>query len=408
MGAYLYAVGAQYLYRVDDTGIKTVMTGNLLTYSGPVWMADNGTQLMIVDGLYGYILSGTTLTRITDADFPTPSSLSYQDGYFIVSSSGTGQFFISASYDGTSWDALDYATAETSPDGLLCVISANRELWLIGSRSYEVWYNSGNASFPFERINGAYNSIGCLAAHSVAQREGIVCWLDDNKQVRATNGYQVTKISTEQIDYQIGQYYIVNDAIGFFYSQEGHTFYVLTFPNAGKTWVYDFTTQLWHTRASGETDLRHRANCYAYYYYANKHVVGDYENGKLYYYDYDKFTDDGEVIRRVRAAQAVHADRKMVRHKSLEIEFESGVGLANNDADIASGTDPQAMLQWSDDGGHTWSNEYWRDMGARGKYQTRARWFGLGQSRDRVYRVTITDPVKVVMIGAYLEAEGGK
>ena len=405
MGAYLYAVIGIDVFRVSPDGKMTLMKGGLNTYQGPVWMEDNGTQLMIVDGTYGYILTGTTLSQITDTDFPTPSSLTYQDGYFIVSKKDTGRFYISDSYNGTAWDALDYATAEAYPDNLQVAISAHRELWLLGKESFEVWYNSGDATFPFERTPGAVNRLGCIAPHSAAQHRGTVVWLDNFRQVQASNGYQAEKISTEQIDFQISELTAVTDAISYIYSQEGHTFYVLTFPSCNKTFSYDFVTGVWHTRASGPFDLRHPANCYAYF--EGMHIVGDYGSGKLYKYDLSTYDDDGVELRRVRAAHAVRADRKVVFHSSLEVEFEGGMGLAVDHPDIDSGDDPQAMLQWSDDGGHTWSNEHWTDIGRIGKYKTRAIWRRLGSSRDRVYKVTVSDPVKVVILGAYLEANSG-
>ena len=393
----LYAVIEDRLFRFNSTGSYILIAGILLTHNGLVWMANNGTQIMIVDGHYGYIMSGTTLTKITDSDFPTPSSLTYQDGYFIVSSANTGRFYICDSYDGTTWDSLDFATAESYPDNLQTVISAHQELWLIGKGSYEVWYNSG-ATFPFNRIAGAVNKVGTIAPHSGAQYQGTVFWLDNNRCVQMSLGYQTQKISTEQIDYQLQQYSTVTDAIGFCYQQEGHAFYVLTFPTESKTWVYDGVTQIWHTRASGASDTRHRANCYAFF--EGKHIVGDFENGTLYEYDLSAYDDDGTTLRRIRAAQAVHEERKNLFHHQLEIEFEAGVGLTSG-----QGVDPQAMLQWSDDGGHTWGNEHWTTIGALGKYKNRAIWRRLGKSRDRVYKLTITDPVKVAMIGAYLDAE---
>lgn len=401
MGPYVYAVLGNEVYRVDVNGTATLMTGNLLSYDNPVWMAENGSQIMITDETYGYILSGTTLTRITDVDFPTPSSLAYQDGLFIVSRGGTGEFYISSLLDGETWAALDYATAEAYSDRLEAVVSLNRELWLLGERSYEVWYNSGAADFPYERIPGAVNKVGLAAPHSAAQYQGTMVILDNERRVQMSQGYSFIKISTEQIEHQFQNYSFVRDAIAYAYSQEGHVFYVLTFPSVGKTWVWDAMTQLWHTRASDMADLRHRGNCHAYF--AGKNIIGDYANGMLYSFNLSTYEDYNSLpIRRIRAAQAINAERKNIFHRSLEIEFESGVGLYTG-----QGSDPKAMLQWSDDGGHTWSNEHWAGIGAIGKYRTRAIWRRLGRSRDRVYRVTISDPVKTVLIGAQLEAEAG-
>lgn len=403
---YFYAVIGNTAYRCTMAGAYAAMTGSLLTSSGKVWMAHNGTQVMLCDGIYGYVLSGATVTRIADTDFPEASSLTYQDGYFIISRKGSGQFWISDSYDGTSWDALMYATAEGDPDNLVSVVSCRRELWLLGSKSYEVWVNTGNADFPFERLQGTNNQIGIEAPASATQGFGIIAWLASPRIIVASDGgYQAKRISTDQVDYQIGKYSVVSDANSFIYGQEGHAFLQINFPSEGKTWVYDFMTGFWHTRTSGILDGRSRANCCAMV--GNIPVVGDYTNGKIYRYDLDKFTDDGETIRAVRRAQVIHNDRKNIFHGQLEIEFEAGVGLSVDDPTLGTGLDPQAMLRWSDDGGHTWGNEHWRNIGKIGEYKNRAIWRGLGCSRERIYEVTISDPVKRVILGAHLDAEPG-
>lgn len=85
---------------------------------------------------------------------------------------------------------------------------------------------------------------------------------------------------------------------------------------------------------------------------------------------------------------------------------ESGLYLITDDASsIVQGANPQVMLRWSDDGGHTWSNEHWESMGRIGQYGYRTIWRRLGMTeklRDRVYEVSGTDPVKVSIMGAEL------
>lgn len=401
----LYAVCGNTLYEIPKNAPLEAKSSTLDTLTGHVWMADNGTQLMIVDGSYGYIYQSGTLTKISDTDFPTPSSLTYQDGYFIVTKADSDEIYISALNDGTSWAALDFASAEGKPDDATAVLSDHRELWIFGDETTEVFYNSGDSDFPFERIQGAFIEAGIGAPASPAKGDNTVFWLDQYGRVLRAEGYTPRVVSTRQIEYQISRYSTISDAIGYVYTQEGHVFYVLTFPTANATWVYDITTGFWHERRSYQegsyTDGRHRSNCYAFF--DNKPIVGDYVNGKLYELDLDTYTDDGNTIKSIRAAQTIHNDRKFIFFHSLEIEFEAGVGLATG-----QGSDPQAILDWSDDGGHTWSNEHWRSMGKIGEYTKRAIWRRLGRSRNRIFRVTITDPVKRVIIGAHLEATTGR
>ena len=412
MGDYLYAVCGATLYKINTTPTATSL-GTLNTSTGPVWMAQNGTQIMISDGADGYTYNASTGTfaQISDADFPGSGTVTFQDGYLIINDPDTQKFYISALYDGTSWDALDYASAEGDPDDIVAVIMDHRELWIFGEETIEIFQNTGATDFPFERIPGGFLECGLESAASVAALDNSLFWLADDLTVRRAINYSPQIVSTPEINHQIAGYSRTDDAIGFGYTQKGHPFYVLNFPTAQKTWVYDALASaavkqpVWHQRESYPVDAlgnysQWRANCYVYY--NHKHIVGDFENGKLYELKTDTYTDDGETIKRQRTAPPVHADRKLIFFSRFEIEFEPGVGLITG-----QGTDPQAMHDWSDDYGNTWSNEHWTTIGKIGEYDTRAVWRRLGRSRNRTPRLTITDPVKVVIKGAFLDAKIG-
>lgn len=405
MGDYLYAVVGNTVYRIATDRTNLAMTGVIGTLSGQIFMAHNtNSELMIVDvaGGKGYILSGVNVTEIADVDFITSSGLTWQDGYFIVTEKDTQRFWISGLNNGTSWDALEYATAEGLPDDAEAIISDHRELWLFGNISTEVLYNSGSPDFPFTRIQGSFQNAGIGAAASIAQLDNTLFWLDNWLTVRRAQGYTPVIVSTPQIAYQISLYATVSDAIAFSYVHEGHAFYVLTFPRADRTWVYDVATGFWHRRSSFPNDPegRWRANCYAFF--NNEHLVGDFQHGKIYELDHETYTDDGNTIKAVRTVQAINADGRTIFFNELELKIQSGVGTVRG-----AGEDPQIMLQWSDDGAHTWSNEHWRSMGKIGEYEKRARWLRLGRSRDRIFKVMITDPVDRVLISAHLKAELG-
>ena len=397
----LFCVIGDTLYKITAQGVSSNV-GTLGTSTGIVYMAGGFTHLMIVDGQKGYYQASgdTSLTEITDTDFPPPTSCAYLDGFFIVSEDGTDSIYKSASEDASNWDGLDFASAEDQPDDVLLVHAYKRHLMLYGEETIEVFYNTGDASFPFTRVAGAVIPIGLAAPASVASGPEGMFFLDSNFQVRVWQGYETQIISTPQIDYQIRQYSKKSDAVAYTYSQEGHSFYVITFPTDSKTWAYDITTGFWHTRSTGTQGRRHIGQWHQWF--NGKNLVGDYENGKIYEYDLSTYTDDGQTIKSIRATQPVQSNRRLVYHHTLEIDFEAGVGLQTG-----QGTDPQAMLDWSDDGGHTWSNEHWRSIGQIGEYEARARWNKLGRSRNRIYRLSITDPIKRVLMGAHLEASIG-
>jgi hypothetical protein len=348
---------------------------------------------------------------ITDPDFAGAVTVGYLDGYFVFNQPDSQKVWVTQLLDGQSIDPLGFASAEGSPDGLLSLIVDHREAWLFGTNSVEVWYDAGTTPFPLTRIQGAYNEIGCAAPYSVAKLDNGVFWLGADARgegiVYRTNGYTGVRVSTHAVEWQIQQYGDISDSIGYTYQQDGHAFYVLVFPTAGTTWVYDVATDNWHERAgwSNGSFTRHRSNCQMNF--NHEVIVGDYENGRIYAFDLNVYDDDGAVQKWLRSWRALpQGTNNLTRtaQHSLQLDAETGVGL-----NTGQGSNPQVMLRWSDDGGHTWSNEHWASMGALGVYATRTFWRRLGMTiklRDRVYEVSGTDPVKVSITGAELLLSG--
>lgn len=406
-GGYGYVVSGFSLYKID-TNFSATLLGSV-NGSGPVSMADNGTQLFIACNPDGFIYNATTgvFAQITDVDYPGAVTVGYLDGYFVFNEPNSQRAWVTSLLDGLAIDPLDYASAEASPDQLVCIKIEHREVWMFGTDSIEVWYDAGEADFPLARIQGAYLEVGCDAAHSVAKLDNSLFWLGGDARGRCVvyraEGYNPVRKSTSAVEYAIQNYSTISDVIGFTYQQEGHAFYMLSFPTEGKTWAYDVSTDLWHERAgfSGGEFVRHRANCI--FNFANMVIVGDYENGKLYEYDLDTYSDNGEIQRWLRAWRALPPGSNNLNrttHHALQVQIESGAGLVTG-----QGSDPQAQLRWSDDGGHTWSNYHAKSMGRIGEYGKRLIWRRLGTTgklRDRVYEISGTDPVKIAIIGAEL------
>lgn len=400
--AQAFVVVGGNVYSVDVNGVGTLI-GAVVARATPVSMASNGITVMLVCGPEGYVINPTllTVTKITNPAFLGADTVGYAEGYFVFNQPGTGEFQISGLLDNTI-DPLDFATAEGSPDLLLSLLVNQLEIWLFGTASTEVFFDSGNADFPFERIQGAFIEQGCAAKFSPAKMGSKVYWLsaDDHGQgmAVAATGYQPVRISTHAEEFAWQQYSRIDDAIGYTYQLEGHSFYQLTFPTGNATWVYDEATQLWHEKAwrnpADATLNRHRSNCMMAF--ANKIIVGDWENGNLYQYSLDAFTDNGGVLPAIR--QAPHfasGDNTWTIFDRFWVDIETGVGLVTG-----QGSDPQVMIEWSDDGGHTFPNYRTVSAGKVGEFRARAVIRRCGKSRDRVWRVSITDPVKRVFIGA--------
>lgn len=410
MGDYAYFVSGNTVYRVDTAYTVTTL-GTIGTVVGQVSMAHNGTEVIIVDGAAGWLATSSALTRITDADFPNGVKRAASiDGYFLVTGlAGSEKFWINETpRNGVSWNGLDFASAEGSPDHTISIVASHREAWLLGNDSAEIWLNTGNPDFPFERSSNTFIERGCGAAGSLAAMDNTVYWLSASKDgkgiVFKAEGYTPIRISNHAMEKALSGYSTLSDGQAFTYEMEGHQFYVLTFPTADHTWVYDASTGEWHEwlwrNPATNTLHRTRANCATYF--NGRQLVGDWESGKVYSLDFDTYTDNGDAIRRERTTQTISAEGDRLFFSRLVIDMETGVGLATG-----QGSDPEVMLEYSDDGGHTWSNIKIGKIGKTGEYARVVRFGPTGQSRNRVWRLSMTDPVKFALFGASAWVERG-
>ncbi len=533
------------LFQVSDAAAPKLI-GAISRGSTPVSMATDGVYVMIVTGPTGYFLTIATmkLTAIDDPAFSGADAAWFIDGFFAFNTPKTQEFQITGLY-ATTIDALDFASAEGSPDLLVTLIVDHRELWLFGQTSTEVWFNAGAADFPFERIQGAFIEQGCAAKYSVAKLDNTVVWLTADERghgtVQKAVGYTPQRISTHALEFAIASYSRIDDAVAYSYQQEGHLFYVLTFPTGQATWVYDSATELWHERAWRDpaTGLlsQHRGICHLAF--AGKNLVGDYENGNIYALNLDTYTDNGAILPAIRQCPHFAKGNAWQFFSKLWIDMQMGVGInpivpvitplftvtvgeGNGNAGYATlaaalaydlaptafgsltspaatvggaallgvvfnpssndfllmlqgavsntavfsiygagqlfdsksasnvatfgpflGTyvttfvfpavgssgqafqagasvvftnpiptvldpsDPHLILEWSDDGGQSFGNQVTVSMGKLGERTKRANFRRLGKSRDRIWRATITDPVKRIFIGAGVEFSVG-
>lgn len=409
-GGVGYVVSGNELYSITTEWAATLL--GTISGTGPVSMSDNGIQLFVAANPDGYIYNANTATfaQITDPDFPGAVTVGYLDGYFVFNEPNSQKFWVTSLLDGTAVDPLDFASAEGSPDNLVALIIDHREIWVFGTNSLEVWYNAGTSGFPLARIQGAFLELGCAAPHSIAKMDNSIFWLGTDARgtgiVYRGTGYSGTRISTHAVEHVIQQYADFSDATAYTYQQDGHSFYVLIFPGADTTWVYDIATGLWHERAGFALGrlTRHRSCCQMKF--GGKIIVGDYANGKIYALDINTFEDDGIPMKWLRSWRAIPTGQntlKRTAHHSLQVDCESGVGLITGQGD-----DPLMFLRWSDDGGHTWSNLHSGRMGKIGEYFTRVIWRRLGitsKLRDRVYEISGTDPVRTNIMGAEIIAD---
>ncbi len=410
----LYAVCDRKFYKIDSNGVASLKgTLNPTGLTNPVSMAVNGLQVAIVDQGYGYVytIATDTFGEITNSYFTAaaPTYITFQDGYGIYNENGTNRWWFTAINDFTMTSALDFYSADTSNQDVLAIVSNKQIIYLFTKVGVEIWYNAGSASSPLARKNTSYNTQGTAAPLSIAQADGTLYYLTSSVQgdgfvVMIQGESAPVVVSTPAINFLINQIDNIADAIAFVYQEDGHLFYVLTFPSGDKTFVYDIAEKAWHTRAStivndpgaGTRQGRIRANCYAFL--NGKHIVGDFENGKLYEMRSDVYTEDGELIIRERTSPHLWSDLKRLTLRSLTLDVQPGVG--NLDC-----PDPKLNLYVSRDSGFNYGNAHIASLGKAGEYNTRVKFNRLGTSRDFVFKIVISDPVNFVLLGASAEIE---
>ena len=390
---------------IQGTGVTalTIITA-LGTGSGGVGTYTVSTsQTVSSTTLYGLNFSQLPSS---DGAFTGGTNVDVVDNYFVYNRPDTQQFGCSNVLSPIS-GSTNFSSKDGAPDDLVTLIVDHREIYLLGETSSEVWVDQGTSPFPFQRIPGTSTQHGIAAPFSVARVGNSFAYLSKNNrgtaQIVQMNGYVPQRISTHAVENTLtGR--TITDAVAWTYQLEGHEVYVISFPTLQLTWCYDIATGMWHkwlyTNNLGQYE-RCRGNCAAVFQGYN--LIGDYSNGKIYHLDRNIYTDDGQQVKRMRRAPHLTTDLQRQYFEELQLQFQPGVGLSTG-----QGNDPQAMLRWSSDGGSTWSNEHWTTIGKIGKYTNRAIWRRLGTARDRIFEVTVSDPVKTVIVSANLKMTAGE
>ena len=406
-GSRVFAVAGRTFYELFPNQ-TSLPRGNLITTAGIVTFADDGQHVVAVDGQKGYLLTlagGSTFAPITDPDWKPASHVAYLNGVMIFNELGSGRFFWSQILDPGNLDALDFASAEARPDPLVGLKVSHGELILFGSTSVEWWVPTGNFLSPFQRLPGAVIDLGCYAGHSIRMFRDTVGWLASDPSggfaVMVANGYKPQKVSTDALESAFTEWANLPHATALTYTQDAHPFYLLNAPAQQTSVCYDGETQTWHNRAWLAEDgsferWRGEVNTFGF----QRHLVGDFEDGRIYDMRLDHYFDDERALVRVRRMPSVEAQQQRLRHSLFRLRLDAGVGL---DGGQVPGSDPQMRLRWSDDDGSSWSREIWRSAGKIGNTGQVCEWRQLGQSRQRSYELRCSDPVPVRWTAAWVE-----
>lgn len=395
---YFLCVSGDKLYKITKSDQVTEV--GTVASSGIVYFADDSVRVFIVgSSSYEYNMQTGVLSLLqqgTQTGFLGASSVAFLNSRFIWAVPNTGQFQWSNLISSTT-TALNYATAEARSDNLVRVVAVNGQLWMLGEKTTEIWSGTANQDLPFQRVSGAYIPFGCIAKDSTAVFGSNLVWLSQSEhgqsQVVMSEGYSAKRISNHAIESEFASYSKVSDAYAFVYQQDGHAFYVLSFPTEKKTWCYDATTNMWHERSfyNIETDQHEHHRALVHCFFNGEHLVGDRSNGLVYRLCKNCPDDNGAMIVRERTTPVLNPQGSRIIFDELELIVQAGqTGNIN----------PILMLEWSDDDGKSWSKDRQQGFGKVGEFKKRIIFRRLGQSYGRVFRLKISDDSRLVILGA--------
>lgn len=400
----LYVVVGVNVYYISPNFAATLL-GTIALGKSMVSMADNGTDILLVDGTtagYSINLASNVMTPVIDPAFYGADRVEYVGSAFLLNRPGTPQFYISG-VNALTWDPLDFGQKTSSPDPLVAAPALNGQTWLLGTLRGEVWYYSGAADFPWQQLPGVLVEHGCGATYSPASTDKYLFWLTQDKDgkpwiAKGSADYSVVRASTHAIENDIQNYGVWNDAIGYVKQQLGHTFYVINFPSANKTWAYDLSVDLWtewsSTNANGDMN-RDIGQLHAYAY--NTNVVVHWQNGNLLASDPNTYADDGVDFPCIRSFPHAIDTMQRISYRSFTANIQTGQIIDPN-AEM-----PQITLSQSIDRGQTFRMGRSRPMGKVGKPKTVPRWWRLDLSRDSVFKLEWMASSRAPLNGGFLD-----
>lgn len=371
--------------------------------------------LQAVTNDQGHLIPINTLVPVDMAQFNGPVlQIDFCDGYFFAVIQNSNTFQVSDLEDGTTWNGLFISTISYFPDNIVSLKVDHREVWFLSGKKSIAYYNSGAGYPPFIPIQGAYLEDGCAATFGTVQANDTIAWIEQNDRgqgvAKIMGSYVGIRVSTLAVEFAwqgyIKKYGTISDAIAYAYQDQGHNFWVIRFPSANTTWVYDFSTSLWHKRGFWEKNTAsysaHRSTSHTFNF--GKHLVGDWASGNIYEMSIDFYDDFGNQLVWERGGPNISAENKWIYFEEVEFALQMGLGpmppLLDGDGQPRA---PQVMLHWIDELVKK-SNVYYLGCGQAGQTSYRARKTKMGRSRMRQFVLRGSDPIPWRLTDAYLVA----
>lgn len=395
----LYTVSGNTLFKISSTGVQTSI-GTIEGTARCKLEEDQVGNLVITTGVgKPFQYNGTTLTQGTDIDLPSASTVAYINRRMVYDGAAGDVAFADLS-DPLVVNSANVIIAEAKPDDMKAVFAYKQQIYCCGADSIQPMYNSGVGNPPYTFILNATQEIGIDAIHSIGTNNKFAYFLGSDLIVYQLSGLAVNPIGNPAIGQEIANYARTDDAYGMCFTLDNQNFYLLSFPTGNQTWLFNEEAGIWTNLSFGTDGSQHLISDYQFIY--GKNLVADRRNGNIYELDFNTFTDNGETIQHQRDTISINGgtfgrEGAKVFMDRLELMIETGTSLVTDES--------QMIMQYSDDNGRSFSSERFISIGQQGEFRHRLEWFGLGSFYNRMFRFTMTDNIKWVLISAQADME---
>lgn len=408
-GNFMLAVIGGAVYTINTDLIATEIA-TLITDVGDVYIAENNnSEIVITDGtnVYVYNYSAMTFVMLTSAQFPgkNPGYVSFQNGRLIITSNDTTLWYLSALNMATVWTGAGtyIGSLQTKPDFVQAAVpvpGGGNNLLLFGRNVTEQWQDVAAALFPYQRASTFDVDYGCINASTVASLNNFIVWLSVNEQsgptIMVCAGNQTKQITTDGIDYKMGNLTDPENCTAFLFQQDGHLIYQFTFITDNLTYAYDFNSGLFFSVSDPDLNY-HPAR--EVVYFNNAYYFVSLNGGNIYLFDtilqnaqYSSL--DIQEIPRIRITPPVRLPtQRMFIMKSLGFTVENGQPNTFTSTHAVEATLPVLIssssvdLSISRDGAENFGSSLRLDMNPTGKRKSRFIFQRLGQANDATFQL---------------------
>lgn len=382
------------LYKMTAAGVVTAITGDDVPTTVPATFAENGTTVYVTAGGKMVKTDGTTGAEETDAVAPTSvTHLTWLDSHIIANEVGTGRFWWTDA-GAASWGATNYADANAAIDKIVALASLTRELYLFGTHSTEIWYNTGQTPATFQRQEGAYIERGCSAPYSVVKADNTLFWLDHERNFVKLVGRNPQSVSGP-VNKILRELSSVADVVASTFQHLNQHFIMLSSSTNNLTLIYDYVLDSWFKWGvwSPTTFTYDKWGIFSFCFSPENNLYVGLDYDTEVYTIGAEATDARFMLRTAHMSFGTYARKFFTK---MEIRAKRGY--------VTTATTPVFTLRWRNDN-KVWSQPRYLSLNATGDFDNVVEAHRLGSAKTRQFEFVQSDTAPFAIVGVDLEMD---